>query len=341
MMELIDRYVREVGRRLPRKNRADIEVELRSLLMDNLDDRSEGEPSEEDIVALLQEFGPPDRVAASYSPGEQYLIGPRLFPLFRMVAGIVLIVLVSLQLVLLAVALLFNQGVPSLTTWFADFFGGMFIAFGILVLVFAVLQRLGVQPDLEEEPWDPRTLPTDDEDDPISVRGLVVEITLSMILIGVLLLVPDKIGAYFFPGGDFIPNPVLQANLPLVIVTITLGIILDVVLIWRRQWTLWTRVAKILMNVLTIVVLFVLIDDHTTWLAVHNAAGFFSFPTVLSQGADLSPETVQLIVMQAFRLAFVVAMIVIIVETIQLVYRLVKQVFFTSEQPEIVAIKKT
>ncbi len=340
-MELIDRYVREVGRRLPRKNRADIEAELRSLLVDNLEDRVEGEPSEEDIVALLQEFGPPDKVAASYSPGEQYLIGPRLFPLFRMVAGIVLIVLVSVQLVLLAVGLLFNQGVPPVATWFADFFGGLFIAFGMLVLVFAVLQRLGVQPDLEEEPWDPRTLPTDDEDDPISVSSLVVEITLSLILIGILLLVPDKIGAYFFLGGDFIPNPVLQAHLPLVIVTIALGIVLDIILIWRRQWTLLTRLAKILMNVLTIVVLIVLIDGHTTWLAAHNAAGFFSFPTAFPQGTDLSPETVQLIVMQGFRLAFVVALIVIIVETIQSVYRLVKQVFFTAEQPVIGAVNKT
>jgi hypothetical protein len=339
-MELIDRYVHEVGTHLPRKNRADIEAELCSLLVDNLEARVEGEPSEEDIVVLLQEFGPPDKVAASYSPGEQYLIGPHLFPLFRMVAGIVLIVLVSVQLVLLAVALLFNQDIPSLATWFADFFGGLFIAFGIVVLVFAVLQRLGVQPD-EEEPWDPRTLPTDDEDDPISVRGLVVEIILSLILIGILLLVPDKIGAYLFPGGDFIPNPVLQSYLPLVIATITLGIVLDVVLIWRQQWTLLTRLAKILMNFLTIVVLFVLIDGHTTWLASANAAGFFSFLTTLPQGADLSPETVQLIVMQGFRLAFVVAMIIIIIETIQLLIRLVKQIFFTTEQPDIVALKKT
>ena len=43
-MELIDRYVREVGRHLPRKNRADIETELRSLLVDNLEDLLKGSP---------------------------------------------------------------------------------------------------------------------------------------------------------------------------------------------------------------------------------------------------------------------------------------------------------
>jgi hypothetical protein len=333
MMELIDRYVREVGRRLPRKNRADIETELRSLLVDNLDDRVEGEPSEEDVVTLLQEFGPPDKIAASYAPGQGYLIGPKMYPLFRMVAGIVLVVFISVQTVLLGIALLFNQQTPALGTWFADFFGGLFVAFGVLILVFAVLQRLGVQPDLEDESWDPRTLPADDEDDPIRVGGLLVEITLSIILIVILLLVPDRIGAYFFPGGEFISNPVLQTYLPLVIGTIILGIVLDIVLIWRRQWTSLTRLAKILMNVLTIVILIVLIDGHTTWLATHDAAGFFSFPTTLSQGEAFTPEMVQLIMMQAFRLAFVVALIVILVETIQLVYRFVKQAFFTPELP--------
>ena len=75
-MELIDRYVYDVGRYLPRKNRADIQAELRSLLMDTLESRVKGEPSEEDVVALLKEFGPPEKVAASYWPEGQYLIGP-------------------------------------------------------------------------------------------------------------------------------------------------------------------------------------------------------------------------------------------------------------------------
>ena len=38
-MDLIDRYVHEVGRYLPRKNRADIQAELRSLLIDTLEAR--------------------------------------------------------------------------------------------------------------------------------------------------------------------------------------------------------------------------------------------------------------------------------------------------------------
>jgi len=38
---LIDNYVSEVGRRLPRKTRSDIEAEIRSILQDMLDERSQ------------------------------------------------------------------------------------------------------------------------------------------------------------------------------------------------------------------------------------------------------------------------------------------------------------
>jgi len=82
------------GRQLPRNKRADIEAELRSALTDSLEARSQGEPTQDQVVAVLKEFGRPEKVAASYWPEGQYLIGPRLFPLFRMVVGIALTVFV-------------------------------------------------------------------------------------------------------------------------------------------------------------------------------------------------------------------------------------------------------
>ena len=112
-MDLIERYVYEVGRQLPRKNRADIQVELKSTLVDTLEDRVAGEPTQEDEIELLKEFGPPQKVAASYWPQGQYLIGPNLFPLFRMVVAIVLTVFVIVKLVLLGIGVVFNQEVLS------------------------------------------------------------------------------------------------------------------------------------------------------------------------------------------------------------------------------------
>ena len=67
-MRLIDRYVAEVARRLPRNKRADIARELRSSLLDELPADT---ASEEDEVALLRRFGRPEKVAASYQPSTQ------------------------------------------------------------------------------------------------------------------------------------------------------------------------------------------------------------------------------------------------------------------------------
>jgi hypothetical protein len=82
--ELIESYVSDVVGRLPRRQRADVAVELRALLHEELDGRlgggagpernsgrlgeRGGEPDEADAMALLTGFGRPADVAARYRP---------------------------------------------------------------------------------------------------------------------------------------------------------------------------------------------------------------------------------------------------------------------------------
>ena len=109
-LELFDRYVREVGRRLPKKQRADVGAELHSLLLDALQDRlaeqeAEAEATEEDQVPILQELGPPAKMAAQYAPPNRYLIGPRFYDMYLIVAAAVAGAITLAHLVLLVVAL--------------------------------------------------------------------------------------------------------------------------------------------------------------------------------------------------------------------------------------------
>ena len=67
---LIDNYVSEIGRRLPRQTRNDIEAEIRSTLQDMLDERSQkaGKPVDEEMtLEVLKAYGAPEKVAASYA----------------------------------------------------------------------------------------------------------------------------------------------------------------------------------------------------------------------------------------------------------------------------------
>lgn len=326
-MDLIERYVYQVGRRLPRKTREDIQAELRSTLVDTLENRVEGEPNQEDVVKLLQEFGPPQKVAASYWPRGQYLIGPSLFPLFRMVVAIALTVFVIVQLVLLGVALVFNQEVltfASALDIFWELVGSVFTSFGIIVIVFAILQYFEVKPEVDDAEWDPRDLPQIEPQDSVNRSGTVVEITINLLIIAVLLFLPDKIGVVFSPGMEIQLNPVIAHYIPLIIASILLGVALDVILIWRGRWETATRLGKIATNLFSIYVLYVLILGHNTWLTEHGVGDFFSFIDTLSAGV-MDQGAVQIIGMHGFRLAFFVAFIVISVDTVRMVFQLVKR----------------
>jgi len=329
-MDLIERYVYEVGRNLPRKNRADIQVELKSTLVDTLEDRVPGEPSQEDEIQLLKEFGPPQKVAASYWPQGQYLIGPNLFPLFRMVVAIVIMVFVIVQIVLLGIGVVFDQEVLtflSVLDIFSELIGSAFTAFSIVVIVFAILQRFDVKPDEDDEEWDPQELPEIEPQDNINRGGRVAEITFSLVIIAILLFLPDKIGVWVSPGTVILLNPVITSYIPLLILSIMLGIALDVILLWRGKWETATRLGKIGTNLFGLYVLFALIAGHNAWLAEQGVGGFLSFLDTLSEGVFDQEATLLILGMQAFRMAFIIASIVVSVDTVKMVYQLVKRQF--------------
>ena len=157
-MNLIDRYVTEVGKHLPRKNRLDIETELRSTLEDMLEDRSQqtGRPADEALATeLLQEYGAPSKVAATYQT-HPYLIGPRMFPTYTLVLKIVLFA-VTLGLTIATVVSLISSNMTSpealkaLGEFAASLVSALMAAFGNVTLVFAILERVLPNPNLRRK----------------------------------------------------------------------------------------------------------------------------------------------------------------------------------------------
>jgi hypothetical protein len=252
-----------------------------------------------------------------------------------MVTGIALSVFVLVQLVLNGILVVFEgRSLPTLEV-FSSLAGGLFTAFGTIVLVFAVLQRLDVRPDRETEEWDPRELPEIDVESPISRGGIVIEITFSLILIAVLIVLPGQTGVLIHPGARAFLNPVILRYLPLLILSVLLGIGLDVVLLWRERWETWTRLAKVGLNLFSIYVLYVLLVGHSAWLAERGITGLFAALEMLPQVADPSGNGFQIFVMQAFRLAFIVALIVTVLDTAAMLYRMVRRLIVkpSSQMP--------
>jgi len=127
------------------------------------------------------------------------------------------------------------------------------------------------------------------------------------------------------PGMEVILNPVIVSYIPLIIVAIMLGIALDVFLLWRGRWETGTRLAKIGTNLLGIYVLYVLIASHNAWLIQEGAAGFLSFLGSISEDLFTNEKSTLIISMHAFRLAFIIALIVTLIDTGKMLFQLVKR----------------
>ena len=321
-MKLIDRYLQEIKKHLPRKKREDILAELRSSLVDALEDQAGPDPSEEEIAAFLQEFGSPREVSASYHPQGQYLIGPALYPLFRLVAWITLGAVTGAQVLAWTVALLIGEEPFAPLQALGGLISSIPGALGWVVVVFLILQWYDVQPELETEDWDPADLPPLRSVEQEVKRGeVIVGLVFSILILVLVSFFPEKIGFVATPGWTFYSNPVIIRYLGWIVASLLAGILLDIYLLWQGHWQTATRVLKIGINLFSIAVLALLFQGHNAWLVERGAAGFLS---TLERFEALGPETWQLVGMHAFRLAFGVALVVTVIETLVLVYNLVK-----------------
>ncbi|HEY69858.1 MAG TPA: hypothetical protein G4O08_04650 [Anaerolineae bacterium] len=336
-MSLIDRYVHEVGRHLPRTNRADIQAELRSLLIDALEDRAGPDPTEAEIITLLKEHGSPRAVAASYHPEGQYLIGPALYPLFRLVMGIVLAAVLGAQILAWTVAAIIAQDPIAPLHALDGLLTAIPSAIGSVVVVFAILQRFEVRPDVEEKVWDPKKLPKVDEVERVKRGERIFGIVMSTLILVVLVFFPQWIGFVTFPGGEFFANPIITQYIVWISIAIVASIGLDIYLLWQGRWTLPTRLAKIAMNLLSITILILLIQGHTAWLADHGGGGWIATFKILPENID---GGFQVIGMHAFRLAFGVAVIVTSIETLVMGYRMLRDAFGGGAFPITIPLQK-
>lgn len=156
-MTLIDRYVAAVRDHLPREGQQDIVDELADSLQSKMEDEAatRGRPLDEaEEVAILRAFGHPLTVAARYRGDERTvtfgrrLIGPELFPTYKKVLAINVIVTLILAAIAVVAGGAIGLGLPGI-------FVPLAIQFVIVTTIFVAIDRRWVQ---DPDGWDPRTV---------------------------------------------------------------------------------------------------------------------------------------------------------------------------------------
>lgn len=265
-MDWIERYLNEVAENLPAAQREDVVEELRSLFADELEDRANGEASEDDVLALLQGHGPPRKLAASYW-SHQFLVGPRWYDTLIQVLRIGLLVLVVVHLVFLGLSLAFNQ--PDLAGFglgllnsIANFVQSGFTFFGIAVLVFVILERRGGEVFQEDaKTWDARKLPAVPKTPLVRGRGQIIGIAADAIILALLVIFRNQIGMFIInpQAVEMIAIPGLRALLPWFYAVLILDIVLRVVLLQQGRWRTSTRLFKAGLSLFTAWVFYLLL----------------------------------------------------------------------------------
>ena len=277
--QLIDAYIDEVGVNLPKRKRADIVVEMYSLIMDALEDRAqEGNLDQDIVLEVLKEFGPPIDVAASYNP-HNYVIGPRMFAPFWLTLRGALVVLaiiflagfvISLSQISSDSALVYLEDIGSI---FSNFLDSALQTFAVIVLVFIVLERtipdqdwvgqvkawraLARVPIIREllgrttspRDWDPAKLKITPKSERISRGETIFEVAI-IILIAILFnFFAHRVGAFGIHNGQPWFMPLLSSTFGTYLqwwnLYWLLTLVLNYSLLSQGRWTRTTRWAEL------------------------------------------------------------------------------------------------
>ncbi|HYH75390.1 MAG TPA: hypothetical protein VD735_05515 [Candidatus Saccharimonadales bacterium] len=246
-MDLTERYVYAVTRRLPQAQREDVANELRATIEDMATDHAKGEePKTADITAVLKTLGDPDILAHRYNTTKQYLIGPRWYDAWlqtlRMILVIVLPIVGTLS-ALVSLADESNKVIESLIGAVGHAIAvGMQIFFWVTA-VFVVMERSGAKPrEIYGQPagaWSPESLPAVPQPRQISradaIGGMVTT------GVGVLLLAGSNLLFRSRGDGESIPifHPDLwQAWIPALLLLALLSFGIEA---WKYKVGAWTK----------------------------------------------------------------------------------------------------
>ena len=257
MNEFVERYVHQVGAYLPRKERADIEAELRSQIQDQLDDRYQDTPTQAEVEAVLAELGEPRLMAASYQP-DRYLVGPKLYPMLMLVLRYGWLILPTIIVFLSAFNWINATEPPPLTDVVLEtllsIVQTVFGFSGVVVLMFAILERTGWDIDpsrMKNGKFDPTSLPKVDDPrtvDRAEAAGGIAFGTIVMLVIIYFVYVGGLTLRFNLSDpGDVIPFPTSWA-IALIVSGFSM-IIIHIIVLQRNRWSLFLWVLETVLEV--------------------------------------------------------------------------------------------
>lgn len=260
-MELIDRYLQAVRFWLPKtKSQEDVLAELGEDLRSQIEAKESevGRPLDKNEVSeILKHCGAPMSVAARLAP-KRYLIGPTLFPIYSFVLKMVLFwILVPVFVFIVAPTNAVRSGDvgTAIASTLGDLWTGLFIAAGVITLVFAILERTHAQMGMECK-WNPMKLPpVRKHERKTSALQMACELAFNWFGLIWLLLVPRNPVLLFGPAAAFLKPGSLWDTFYIPVVAVSCFAIFRIALaLAKPQWTWLPPLGQMVQSLLGLVI---------------------------------------------------------------------------------------
>ncbi|MDR0326214.1 MAG: hypothetical protein LBI19_08995 [Oscillospiraceae bacterium] len=259
MSELIARYIHDVTRRLPEKEREEIKRELEASIADMLPDN----PSEQDVIDVLTNLGPPAKMAEQYRQKPRYLISPALFDTYIHVLKLVVPIVAGVLACIGVFGEIFSDSV-SIGGVIGKIFGGAIegalqAAFWV-TLGFAVADYFGYNISdyaLKQKPWTiDRLPPLPDQRQGVKISrpSAIVGMSLSVFFTALFVAMIVRGESFFvFTHNSVIISPFSQAALdraiPYILLFGALGLVMNGLKLYWGRWTVPLCIANIVNNI--------------------------------------------------------------------------------------------
>lgn len=299
--ELIERYIYQVTRRLPKDQRDDVALELGEMIGDMI----EGKGSTAEKV--LTELGDPARLAEQYQDVTHCLIGPEYYDTYLWFVKVVLLCSILPVLAAGVVDAVRLQGAGAAEVYVAAYamtesafvlYGILqamlnaaasgVTAFGAVTLVFVILERQKVKlekrkerqwkvEDLENASakrfsgWTPGALsPVPNPKARISRGDCIVEMGFTVIFGGLLIFAPEFFSAVFREGEMYTVVPVFNLDLwemllPLFILSLGVGLVDQAVRLAAGVYGRLVLVSNLVCNGISLVLSVILLKVTPLW----------------------------------------------------------------------------
>jgi hypothetical protein len=277
-MELIRRYIYAVVKRLPKKQRNDIEKELGSTIFDALEDTfgKSVEYTDEQIKIVLKQLGPPWILSSGYQKNSGFIIGPELtntyYLVIKIAAGAVafsllagfIIGIFDPEITMGSAALQFLKLIPTVIF-------SIFTVIGFVTLNFFLIERnaagSGRKYKIAKDDWKPDDLPKVPGDkEKISAAESIAGIVFTLIGIVIFNIFASELGIYYTPtwGEEWrfvqiFSTEAIESYLFCWNVVWIIGLVFHIYCLIQREWNIKTRLFDIFKDILSAGVLLMMV----------------------------------------------------------------------------------